>query len=116
MTTLRASESRWFGERGPVADPKLTDLDRGTSMSTCEESVSGVRKRRRCRLRVGLPGTGLSDVERMWHMQDSQGPILALALRKKAFKRLKLFPFRSEAVSLCGLNNLVIPGSVSIQT
>ena len=40
------------------------------------------------------PGTA---VEQMWHMQDSHGQILALALRQKSLQRLKLFPLRSEA-------------------
>ena len=37
-------------------------------------------------------------VERIWNMEDNQGQILALALRKKAQKPFQLFPLRSEAV------------------
>ena len=38
-----------------------------------------------------------ASIERIWHIQDSQGQILALALRHKSFKPSKLFPLRSEA-------------------
>ena len=31
------------------------------------------------------------------HIQDSQGQILAVAFRRKSFKRVKLFPLRSRA-------------------
>ena len=36
-------------------------------------------------------------VERNWHIQDSQGQILALAFSLKSLKRSKFFPLRSEA-------------------
>ena len=36
-------------------------------------------------------------VERIWHIWDSQGQILALAFRQKSFKRFKLFPLRPTA-------------------
>ena len=35
-------------------------------------------------------------VERIRHIQDSQGQILGLAFRSKPFKSLELFPSRSE--------------------
>ena len=37
-------------------------------------------------------------VERIWHVYDSQGQILALALRQKSFKVLEMYPLRSEAL------------------
>ena len=37
-----------------------------------------------------------SAVERIWHIQDSQGQILALALRLKSLKLYKVFPFRVD--------------------
>ena len=36
-------------------------------------------------------------VEPDWHIQVSQGRILALASKEKSFNVLKVFPFRSEA-------------------
>ena len=36
-------------------------------------------------------------VERMWHIQDSQGQILALPFRFKSVKPFKVFPLRSKA-------------------
>ena len=36
-------------------------------------------------------------VERMWHMSDSQGQMLALTFRSKLWNDLKLFPLRSKA-------------------
>ena len=42
--------------------------------------------------------SGLVDcVERIWHIQDSQGQVLALAFRLKSLKLVKLLPLRSEA-------------------
>ena len=38
-------------------------------------------------------------IEQIWHIQDSQGPILASALTKKSFERFKWLPLRSEAES-----------------
>ena len=40
-----------------------------------------------------------SAVERIWHMEDSQGQILALACRLKFFEPFELFPLCSEADS-----------------
>jgi len=33
----------------------------------------------------------------MWHKQDSQGQILALAFRQKSFKYYEFLPVRSQA-------------------
>ena len=38
-------------------------------------------------------------VERMWHLQDSQGQIMALAFTQTPLKPFKLFPLRSDAES-----------------
>ena len=43
-------------------------------------------------------GRGLSAVERIWHIKDSQGQITALAFRLKSFTPLSVFPLDSEAV------------------
>ena len=40
----------------------------------------------------------VSAAERTWHMQDSQGQIVAFAFRQKCSKPFKLFPLRSEVV------------------
>jgi len=34
----------------------------------------------------------------VWHIQDSQGQIMALDVRQKPVKRFELFPFSSEAL------------------
>jgi len=47
---------------------------------------------------VGAGGDGKTAVERMWHIPDSQGQILALYFRQKSLKSYKLFPPRSAAV------------------
>ena len=39
-----------------------------------------------------------SAVERMWHMEGSQGQILALAFWSKSSRPFEIFPFRSAAV------------------
>ena len=45
-----------------------------------------------------LKGRGMSAAERIWHIQNSQGQITALAFRSKSAKPWKLLPLRSEAV------------------
>ena len=52
------------------------------------------------RVRFLQPGWGLRmpTVKRIWHMQDSQGQILALAFRIKSFKRCELFSLRATEV------------------
>ena len=40
---------------------------------------------------------GDTALETIWHIQDSQGQILALVVRKQALKCFRLFPLRSEA-------------------
>jgi len=40
---------------------------------------------------------GATAVERIWHLEDSQGQILAVNSKSKSMKSLKLFTFRSEA-------------------
>ena len=42
-------------------------------------------------------GWRVTAAERIWHIYDSQGQILALALRYKSLKCFKLFPLRWEA-------------------
>ena len=37
-----------------------------------------------------------TDFERIWHTRDSQGQILALALRQVSAQHFELFPFRSK--------------------
>jgi len=36
-------------------------------------------------------------VKKIWHLQDSQGQILALAFRRKCLKSFEMFPVRSVA-------------------
>ena len=49
----------------------------------------------------------------MWHIQDSQGQILALDLRQTSLKCFELFPLRPEEVSydaIGGCKGLFQPG------
>ena len=43
-------------------------------------------------------GRGMSAVQQIWHIKDSQGQITALSLRSKPFRPFKLFSLDSEAV------------------
>ena len=50
---------------------------------------------------------GPDSVERIWHIQDSQGQVLALTFRFKSLRYFKLFPLQreldKEAYELAGL-------------
>jgi hypothetical protein len=45
---------------------------------------------------VGASAKALPDVERVWHICDSQDQVMAVAFRKKSVKCLKLLFPRSE--------------------
>ena len=57
------------------------------------------RAPRECRIEVlpRLPSCFGSVVERIWHIQDSQGQILASTFKIKSLKPVKVFPLRAEA-------------------
>ena len=51
-------------------------------------------------------------VEQLWHMEDSQGQIPALAFRKKSLKPLKLFPLYLRNYALHPFNDMPPPAQM----